>query len=57
MTRFWLTGHGQGAKTHHKQFESVLVPKTFTLAFARRDKRQSRESRPSGETKFHVYFV
>ena len=35
-----------------KQFESALVPNAFSVAYARRDEREreSRESRPGGET-------
>ena len=36
---------------HRKQFESAFVPNAFSVASARRDERQSRESRPGGETK------
>ena len=34
------------------QFESAIVPNAFSVAFARRDERESRESRPGGETTF-----
>ena len=35
---------------HRKQFESAIVPNAFSVASARRDERESRESRPGGET-------
>ena len=36
---------------HRKQFESAIVPNAFSVASARCDERESRESRPGGETK------
>ena len=36
---------------YRKQFESALVPNGFSVANARRDERESRESRPGGETR------
>ena len=37
---------------HGNQFESALVPNAFSVASARRGERESRESRPGGETTF-----
>ena len=37
---------------HQKQFESAFVPNAFSVASTRRDERESRESRPGGETTF-----
>ena len=36
---------------HRKQFKSAIVQNAFSVAFTRRDERESRESRPGGETK------
>ena len=36
--------------THRKQCESAIVPNAFSVANARRDESESRESRPGGET-------
>ena len=35
---------------HWKQFESVLVPNAFSVAYARCDEPDEREPRPSGKT-------
>ena len=35
---------------HRKKYESVIVPNTFSVASARRDEGESRESRNGGET-------
>ena len=32
---------------HRKQFERAIVPNAFPVAYARRDERESRESRPN----------
>ena len=37
---------------YQKQFKSTLVPNAFSVAYARRDKRDKRESRPGGETTY-----
>ena len=34
-----------------KQFESVIVSNAFSVASARPDERESRKSRPGGETR------
>ena len=34
---------------YRKQFESAIVPTAFSVASARRDERESRESHPGGE--------
>ena len=42
---------GEGTRyIHRKQFKSALVPNTFSVAYARRDEPDDRESRPGGET-------
>ena len=42
---------GEGIRyIYRKQFKSGLVPTLFSVASARRDERESRESRPGGET-------
>ena len=35
---------------HRNQFESAFVPNAFSVASARRDEREPRESRPGDET-------
>ena len=35
---------------HRNQFESAIVPNAFSVSSARRDERESRESRPGDET-------
>ena len=35
---------------HRNQFKSAIVPNVFSVASARRDERESRESRPGDET-------
>ena len=35
---------------YRKQFEGALVPNAFSVAYARRDERKSRESCPGDET-------
>ena len=39
---------------HRNQSESTVVPNAFTVASARRDERESRESRPGDETKYGI---
>ena len=39
---------------HRNQFKGAIVPNAFSVASARRDERESRESRPGGETKINV---
>ena len=38
---------------HRNQFESAIVPNAFSVASARGDERESRESHPGGETTYH----
>ena len=35
---------------HRNQFESAIVPNTFSVASARCDEHESRDSHPDGET-------
>ena len=39
---------------HRKQFQSAIVYNAFSVASARRDERESRESRTDGETKAYT---
>ena len=42
---------GKGTRyIYRKKFEGALVPNGFSVAYARHDERESRESRPGGET-------
>ena len=41
---------GRNRYIHRKQFKGALVPNTFSVAYARRDEPDDRESRPGGET-------
>ena len=46
-----LDKSGEGTSyIYRKQFESGFVPNGFSVAYARRDERESRESRPGDET-------
>ena len=42
---------------HRNQFESAIVPNAFSVASARRDERESRESRPGDETMLEAVCV
>ena len=44
---------------HQKQFKSAIVPNRFSVASARRDGRELRESCPGGETTntLQLYFL
>ena len=42
---------GEGTRCiYWEEFESALVHNSFSVAYARRDERESREPRPGGET-------
>ena len=47
----WINVRKESRYIHRRQFESATVPNAFSVASAGRDERESRESRPGGETK------
>ena len=40
----------KGTRYIHRKFETAIVPNAFSVASSSRDERESRESRPGGET-------
>ena len=42
---------------HRKQIEGAIVPNAFSVASARRDERESRESRPGFETNLSLDLI
>ena len=45
-----MWGRNQIHTPHRNLFESALVANAFSVAYYRRDERESGESRPGGET-------
>ena len=47
---------GEGTRyIYRKQFKIALLPNGFSVAYARLDERDERESRPGGETRSNVF--